>query len=471
MIINSITARLTASLGLVLCLGLGGTIYAAYGYGRTAANEAFDSLLRGAALQISERVFVVDGKINVDIPVSAFELLSLAKNERVFYRITGPDGELLTGYPDFPMANTGQRGDRRSTNDQPIIYQTTYAGTEVRALEMRKSISERAVTGDIQIVVAHTLENRNILARTVATQAVTAIATAGLGILALTFLALKFATRPLQRVEQALLARDPLDLSPLSVQAPAEIAALMTAINRFMGRLDRRVQSMQDFVADTAHQIRTPIAALRVQSELALDETDIAKLKRLHRRIHARTIGLNRLTEQLLSRALITHRSDAEPHELADLRRVVLQAEREFRLTAGAGQDVVSLDLSDDEIMVTCDSFSLREAIKNLLNNALIHGKPPITLSCFQHDGRAIALVSDKGPGFAAEASGEIGKRFANRPTDTKNAGIGLSIVREVVTIHHGEIIVERSPGGFAIGLSLPLVSGTIDTPSLEAIS
>ncbi len=99
----SVAFRLGVAMAVILVLVIVGTIAAANRYGEAAADEAFDRLLRGAALQIAERVTVTDGTTSVDLPVSAFELLSLARSDRVFYRIVGPDMQTITGYEDLPL--------------------------------------------------------------------------------------------------------------------------------------------------------------------------------------------------------------------------------------------------------------------------------------------------------------------------------------------------------------------------------
>ncbi|WP_048646360.1 sensor histidine kinase [Nitratireductor soli] len=449
----SIAYRLAIALTLVLALAVAATIYAAYGYGRRAANEAFDRLLQGAALQIAERIFVIEGEIRVDIPVSAFELLSLAKDERVFYRVATPDGTTLTGYDTFPLPE----GDTIPENG--LTYETQYGGERVRALVMLRRLAERAVSGDIYIVVAHTMVSRAQLARSVAAQAVTVIAGAGLAILILALLAMRYALRPLERIQTAILERDPLDLSPFSMQAPHEVSALVTAINRFMGRLDRRVRAMQDYVADSAHQIRTSITALRAHSELALDEDDPQRLKVLHKRIRSRAIGLNRLTDQLLSHALVTHRADTAPLTPLDLRRVAVDAEREFGQLSGNSKARIRLDLPEEPVMVAGDAFSLREAVKNLLNNAQAHGKAPVRMSVrAMPGGRASVDVTDAGTGLPVRNAAEVGRRFAIDPNKPESAGLGLAIVREVAEFHDGQIRLERGEGTFGIGLDLPLV-------------
>lgn len=448
---RSIAWRLTLLLTLLLTIAAAGTAVAALSYGQTAATRAFDRLLTGAALQIAERIGVVEGETVIDIPLSAFGLLSLASEDRIFYRIIGPDGETLTGDETVPLPEVTDQGSG------PLLYDAEFSGEAIRAIRMQRFLAERAVRGPITVIVAQTLRARSELANEIVTRAVIGVIVAGGVTLVLALSAMHLALSPLRRVENALLARDPKDLTPFSTTTPREVEALVAAINRFMARLDKRVGDMQDFVADAAHQMRTPITALRAQTELALEEGDPQKLKTLLLRIRDRSVGVSRLTDQLLSHALVTHRADSATLESVDLRRVAVEAEREARRTGGATG--IELDLPADPVMVTGDAFSLREAARNLITNALAHGKRPVSLKVsLTIDGKAMISAQDAGPGMSADKLERIGQRFARDASNPQSAGLGLAIVAEVAEFHQGAIRTGRlAGGGFEVGIELPL--------------
>ncbi|OCW59224.1 sensor histidine kinase [Hoeflea olei] len=457
---RSIAWRLTLLLTLLLTIAAAATLAAALSYGQTAATRAFDRLLTGAALQIAERISVEDGETVVDIPLSAFGLLSLAAEDRIFYRVIGPDGSTLTGDESFPLP------DRAKAQSGSVLYDTTFSGEPVRAIRMQRFLAERAVRGPITVVVAQTLRARSELANEIVARAVIGVVIAGALTLTLALLAMYLALSPLRRIERAILARDPLDLTPLSTTTPREVEALVSAINRFMARLDRRVSAMQDFVADAAHQMRTPITALRAQTELAMEEEDPRKLRALQRRIRDRAIGVSRLTDQLLSHALVTHRADAVTLEWLDLRRVAVEAEREARRTGGA--EAVALDLPADPVMVTGDAFSLREAARNLITNALAHGKPPVTLGVRVTAAEtAVIAARDCGPGMSPRQIERIGERFARDASNPQSAGLGLAIVAEVAEFHQGAVRAgAAAEGGFEVGIEMPLAPAGPAAPS-----
>jgi two-component system sensor histidine kinase TctE len=449
--VGSIAWRLTLLLTLLLTIAAAGTVVAALSYGQTAATRAFDRLLTGAALQIAERISVIDGETVVDIPLSAFGLLSLAAEDRIFYRVIGADGGTLTGDENFPLPGEA------AEHNEPLLYDAWFSGEAVRAIKMQRFLAERAVQGPITVIVAQTLRARSELANEIVARAVIGVVIAGGVTLALALLAMHLALSPLRRIERAILARDPKDLTPFSTTTPREVEALVAAINRFMARLDRRVGAMQDFVADAAHQMRTPITALRAQTELAMEEADPRRLKALQRRIRDRAIGVSRLTDQLLSHALVTHRADSATLERIDLRRVAVEAEREARRTGGA--EGVDLDLPGDPVMVVGDAFSLREAARNLVTNALSHGRPPVILRVSATaEGRALIAAHDCGPGMQPDQLERIGERFARDASNPQSAGLGLAIVAEVAAFHDGAIKTgKNSDGSFFVGVEIPL--------------
>jgi two-component system sensor histidine kinase TctE len=449
----SIALRLTLAVTLILLLAASAALWSAWNYGIQAANEAYDRLLTGASLQIAERVSVADGEVLVDLPSSAFELLSLARNDRVFYRVIGTDGETLTGYPDLPMPS-----DAGATGQS--AYEATYSGETVRAVMTTRPIAERGMSGNVSVIVAHTVQARIALARDIATKAAILVGVAALAIVLLAWFAVRYALAPLTRVERALLSRDPNDLSPFDIETPREIETVVDAINRFTRRLDRRVSAVQSFVADAAHQLRTPITAIRAQAQLAAGEESPDRLRRINRRILDRSVAVSRLADQLLSHAMVTHRTDAEPRELVDLRRIAIEAEQETRRFADADAELPLLDLPEEPVTVAGDRFSLREAVKNLANNALEHGKPPVAIRVTADNGSARIAVVDHGAGIPPAERSSAGTRFRrNRAASSRGASLGLAIAHEVAVSHGGELqFGDVGDGGFEVSLSLPLV-------------
>lgn len=443
---NSLAGRLAVTIALILSASGVVVTLAAYAYGREAAEAAYDRLLAGAAFQIAQSISVSADRLTVDLPVSAFELLALATSDRVVYRVIDRNGATVTGY-DSVRPPTDPQGDLS-------FYTSTFGDETVRLAATRRRFAEQAYSGDVEVLVGHTTRARDALARDIATKAMLLVLAAGLVIAALTLFAVRSSLAPLARIEQALAARDPKDLSPLAVSTPREVEALVAAINRFMDRLQRRVTGMQTLIADTAHQLRTPIAALRAQAQLAGEETDPGALKAIAEKIHRRAIGLGRLADQLLNQALVVHRGDAQAAETLDLREVAMGVADEIDDLMPAS--TLRLVLAEEPVWIAGDAFSLAEAVKNLVNNAFAYGVEPVSLVVERADGAAEIAVLDRGAGIPDP--GSAGRRFA-RANPAGGAGIGLAIVDAVAASHQGSLALSQPVGGgFRAALRLPLV-------------
>lgn len=441
----SLKSRVALAVTAVLLVGGALVLFAALAYGRQAARETYDRLLIGAASDIARTISVRDGSALVDMPVSAFDLLSLAPDDRIRYRVVAPDGTTLTGDALAPLPESDDGHD-------DVFYDGRFGAESARYYALTRHFAERSFSGPVRIVVGHTLLARQELARDIAQNAVIVLGAAG-GFMALfAWLVVSRALRPLPGISAALTAREPTDLTPLSLSAPLEVAGMLTSLNNFMARLERQSLATRNLIGDAAHQLRTPVAAIRAQAQLAASETDPDRQKRILSHIQQRSAELGRLLEQLLSRAMIIHRADTEPANPLDLRDVaieVLESCDDLLLEAGAD---ISLELPDGPVMVRGDALSLAEAGKNLLTNALRHGQPPLRLGVAE-GGSASLWVSDCGNGPPPDMAGEMSSRFVG---SRRGAGIGLAIAREVAEGHGGTIRMRRDDGRFMVSLELP---------------
>lgn len=237
---------------------------------------------------------------------------------------------------------------------------------------------------------------------------------------------------------------------------------MVGAMNRFMGRLDRQVGAMKNLISDTAHQLRTPVAAIRAQAELALED-EAQRPQRLDRLV-LRTRSLGTLLDQMLSRALVIHRIDnaaPTPIDLRDIALTVLDS-RDHELLA-PGKDV-QLQIGEDAVMALADEISLTEAVRNMLGNALRHGAAPVVVGVSVDGDIAAIWVQDTGPGPPDAVRAALGQRFERTAASKGNsAGLGLSIVAAVARAFDGQMIMANVPGGFRVSLTLPLKQQ--DTP------
>ncbi len=213
-------------------------------------------------MAIAEGVSVdAAGGVAITIPFSALDMLSSAAQDRVFYRVDGPQG-LLTGYGDLapaglaPGAGTG-------------LADGVHKGMPVRTATILRELTTGEGALPFTVTVAETTQAREALARSILARSALRIGGLIAGALAVAWAAATLALRPLDRLSRAIAARAPHDLSPVVTPAPAELRPVLEALNGFLARLSGAVAALQNFAGNANHQIRTPLAVARTQIAMA----------------------------------------------------------------------------------------------------------------------------------------------------------------------------------------------------------
>ena len=450
--VRSLHARV--ALLLMLVLGSVGACFAVAGwyYAWMTAGSAHDTLLRYGASQIAENTYQQGDMVAVEPPVSV--LASLSAMDRVAYKVVDPRGVVVAGSPDLALGPETPWEQAMLRQGRVLVEDGIWRGEPVRIAVTTRRLGE----GWALVAVAQTLHARTALARDIAGKAILGVLLlTGLALLA-TLLAIKHVLAPLKQVQDALRERDPRDLSPLAVAAPPEIAALVGAIDGFMARLDRRIGMMQRMIGDAAHQLRTPLAGLASQVDLLSVEGDPARRATQLRRIATRTEQLGRLVGQLFNHAMVTHRPDVVPPEPVDLVALARRILLDLPEGDGAAVPLLSLDAPEEPVVVPGDPISLREAVSNLVNNALRHGAASrLEVRVFRQGGDAVLEVVDDGPGIPPALWARVREPFHPRGEGRTGAGLGLAIADEVVRAHGGSLRFRSdSADGFAVILTLP---------------
>ncbi|OWJ68554.1 sensor histidine kinase [Inquilinus limosus] len=443
---GSLYVRILAFIAVVVCLGTAGVIAAAAHYARLAAGEAYDRLLVGGAVQVAENVFMQGGVVALDPPVAAFA--SLSAYDLVYYKVVDPRGVVVAGYPDLALDPAAALQARHGV----VVEDGLFQGEPVRVAVLGRKMDETD-GGWATVVLAQTTRARDALARSLTRQAVLIVLAMGVLTMVAGAVAVRWALAPLIRIERALADRAPDDLKPLDVATPTEIRTLVSSINLFMGRLAGRIGLMQRFIADTAHQIRTPLAALDAQVELLGHEGSAARREQQMERVRQRTAELGRLTNQLLNHAMVIHRGEIgalAPIDLVELARTVLAAS----VPLSFDRDVrIAFEAPEEPVMVEGDAVSLREALSNIIHNALAHGAETRLSVRVGHDPDGAWIeVNDDGPGIA-----EADRARALEPFHSgsdSGTGLGLAIAAEVMKAHCGRVEFRQDPDdGFSVVL------------------
>lgn len=404
------------------------------------ANPPYDRKLAETTSLLADHVEFADGQVQLRLGIDVSEVLRPDSTVTTSYMVLGLRGELVAGDAEIPLPP-----DDDTRAGPPRLRFDKMSGNEVR---VAYTWAQLAGQPPVLVQVAETLEARTQLANEIIKGVIVPqFIVLPLAVL-LVWLALTRGLAPLTALQARIRRRRPEDRSPIDARgAPEEIAPLVESFNDLLARLSASIQLQKRFIADAAHQMKTPLAGLRTQSELALRQTDPAELRRSLRQIAAATERATRLINQLLALARAEHRgAEAPVHERVDLRQLTRDVVREWVPQAIERQIDLGLELVDDEAEVLGAPLMLRELLGNLLDNALRYTPPGGTVTArVLRDGAEVVLeVEDTGRGIAEAERPRVFDRFYRvLGTEVEGSGLGLAIVREIAEQHDARVGID----------------------------
>ena len=428
---------------LLLVLDAGAAYWNAVRY----SNQAYDRALQEIAREIALHVHAGEGGLRLDLSEAAARVLLLDPEDRLFFRVQGADGAVLGGDAALPPPP-------QELGDAPRFYGAAVADEPVRMVAARLPLVDAPGAPGVLVQVAETLRKRERLAW----EMVANVVLPELLLIAITALVVWFGVsrglQPLQRLRRAVSDRSHLDLSPVDQQdVPGEVRPLVQEVNDLMARLARTFDFQNRFVADAAHQLKTPVSGLKAQIELALRETDPQRVQHSLSQLYISADRLSRLVAQLLSLAR------NEPGALQSLQLQPLDLNA-FALEVGMdwaphaikrGIDL-GFEGADAPLMIDADRDRLRELINNLIDNAIRYSQPGGRVTVRAQatpDGHCQLAFSDDGPRIPVEERARIFERFHRLlGTPEDGSGLGLAIVSEIATLHGARITLEEDTDG-----------------------
>ena len=262
------------------------------------ADEAYDRALLGSALVIAEHVTVRDGQVVAAIPQSALQMLESRTQDQIFYNVSCVDPPAyVAGWQDLPPPPRLPK-----VGAEPVFVDIRYNGHDVRLVALRRLVSGAPNCTTVAVRVAESTDARDAMAvRIVADSTTTLLALVGAAAVCAIF-GVRRGLRPLLRLRDEIRARDENDLAPIDdAQVPAEVAPLLDAINLQLRRQRGINDAHRRFVADASHQLKTPLAVLKMQAELALAQEDPAHMRRYVQELHDGVESTTRVVRQLLT--------------------------------------------------------------------------------------------------------------------------------------------------------------------------
>jgi two-component system sensor histidine kinase TctE len=422
------------------------------------ADTGIDQSLKQSVRALARQVKPVGSGLLVDFPRAAQDVLEQDPTDRMGYMVSSPPGSFVLGNGQLPPPPEGipiQVGE-------PLIYDARVADKRVRVALLDVTYGESNAPQRLRVQVAKSLAVQERVARELVFDMLVPLAALGVVLGLLINAGIARGLRPLKRLEAQLGDRTGPALSSLPpielAQAPQEVHSLALAVNELLDAVRRSLSQEKRFVNDAAHQLRTPLAGLVSQSELALKETELQPLRERLVKVHAGALRSAHLVHQLLSLARTEAEVALHPLDVAMLAREVA---REWTPKALVAQVDLGYE-GDAVVMVQGEKLLLREVLNNLIDNALHYAGTHTTLTVRARrvKDRCWLEVEDDGPGLPEADLPRAFERFWRSSELPGGCGLGLAIVAEIAHRHGGNATaLSAQPRGLIIRIELPLLA------------
>ena len=423
------------------------------------AHAPYDKVLGDSVYELSRQVRSTPVGAALVKPPQIRDLFHIDGEDVIYYQVLDGAGRLLAGdseVPDAPLDKPWKAGE---------VY---FRAGRVHNEDVRIAYMFQPVTtipdSYVTVQVAETLNKRDALTSRILSGVLLPQFVIIPIAVVLVYFGLARGLRPLNRLQKMIEKRRPTDLSPIDVKrAPEELRPLIHALNDMMLRLETNLVAQQRFIADAAHQMRTPLTGLKSQAELALLENDPVQIRACMEHIFVSATSSAHLINQLLALA----RAEASTEKIHAVERLELNsmlesqvsewvpAARRRRIDIGFERAHVPLHVDGNPVLLT-------EMFKNLIDNAIkytpVGGVVTVRLRA---DIRAIFEVEDSGSGIAVDDRQRVFERFYRAlGTQAEGSGLGLPIVREIAELHRAdvELLDARSGPGLLVRVSFPRV-------------
>jgi two-component system, OmpR family, sensor histidine kinase TctE len=412
------------------------------------ANQPYDLALADSVRALARMVSIEEGEIVVHFPAPPRALFRADQDDVVYYQVADDRGGPITGDAEISRPEV----PRSLIGEEVLFRDELIHGEEVRVAYRFLRPEPADIAPLVLVQVAETRNKRTDLASRVVTGVLLPqFAIIPLAVV-LVWVGLTRGIAPLSRLQSLIRRRRPTDLSPIvPASVPEEVRPLIVAFNDMMARLEENLQAQQRFIADAAHQMRTPLTGLKMQTDLALYETDPDQLRQSLAHIAESTDRAAHLINQLLSLA----RAEASFEKLYTVEPVDLEA-----VMRGVAQDLfprarakdidLGVENSGQTLLVEGNEVLLREMIKNLLDNAIKYTPRGGSVTARTRlAGTPVFEVEDSGVGISEADRERVFERFYRvLGSGEDGSGLGLPIVREIAELHRATVTLDAGPGG-----------------------
>ena len=404
------------------------------------ATAAYDQGLIDVGVSLGTYIRAGEEGYRLELPVAVDQVLRRDSYDSIYYRVLGPGGEEIAGDEGLP----GPPADREP-KEGFLAYDTQYKGENVRAVALPAQCGSQSCS----VLVAETTVKRKRLQRDILFSSLLPEMLIAVATLLIVWFGVKRGLGPLARLSDEIKARSPGDLRPIDpAGTPEETRPLVSALNGLLGEVAQASRNQQRFLANAAHQLRTPLAGLQAHTELALAKPVPTEVRSELEQVHQATIRTARLANQLLALAR------AEPGARGNAAELNLKSLAESEADAWVHQALardVDLGFELESAPVQGDAFLLREALANLVHNAIEYSQRGgrVTVRTGGNGTHSFLEVVDDGPGIPPPERERVLERFYRVPgTPGTGSGLGLAIVREIASGHGAAISITDAMAG-----------------------
>jgi two-component system, OmpR family, sensor histidine kinase TctE len=433
-------------LALTALLFLSGLL--SYSITKHYANQVYDRWLYDSVNSLAQQVRYTGGRAALDLPRIAQEMFEWDDDDKTLFRVVGSQSGHIAGYTEAPASAL-----QGTTFRNAVLFEATVRGQDMRwaAIELDLQPAGERVT----VLVGETTKKRRALADEVLIsvwlpQVILFLVVIGVMLRIVSSHAVGIRSLSVRLLEFTHQTLDPLP----ATNVPQELLPLLSALNELLAKLKLASAAQRSFIANAAHQLRTPLTALRLQAEHAVNCDNIEEMRASVLKLQLAADRATRLANQLL---LL---SRAEPHPNTELaRREVDLYQLAFGTASAWVPEAIDrhIDLGFDEnskhVILSVDETLVGEAINNLLDNALKYcpAGSKVTVSVTSAPEPAI-VVEDNGPGISSDERTRVVNRFyrGDNKSNTRieGSGLGLAIVQEVASAHGGRLVITEADGG-----------------------
>jgi two-component system sensor histidine kinase TctE len=453
-----------------LCLG---SAIVTYFIAVRMTTAGYDAALMESARELANRASVQDGRIVLDLPPAALAVFKDDNIDKFYYAVFGENCRLVAGDADVLKA-INPAGP----------YHPRFRNGRIDRERIRIACYNSSVNGDpnrkVRIFVAETVKKRQALINQILIAVIAPqVLLIGLASLAV-WLGVARGLAPLQAVRSAIASRSQFDLSPMIEVNPAvEIRPLVNALNDLLGRLNRDIEAQRRFVANAAHQLRTPLAGLKTQTELAMRQESFFELRSVLNQIHRGATNLTRLVNQLLSLAQLepTGAQSSLVRVKTELNSIVKEATKDMVPYALSNKIDLGFEESHRPALIIANTWSLKELVTNLIDNAVRYTQPggKVTVRIEEKTSEVQLSVEDNGPGIPESERERVFERFYRvlGNSNVSGSGLGLSIVKEIALSHQGRVVIDTASGGkgTVILVTFPMAEMSFAPPSDQVVN